>query len=196
MIPMPKTKAIFLKLSSVALTREKQIPIEEEFIRYGKAVNWVINVLLKNRMTKQSQVVEAIQKEFSEKFDSRPAYLNDVVRSAGAEIARHRKLAMTVRSMRDKDPFFRKGKVIFSQPIVKISEKALTLMLVDRTRVPIPYDKFSRNQNAEKIAAILMAEPVRPDATGKLPSNKRYGRVRLTWNTQGFVIIDIRTNLP
>ena len=196
MIPMPRTKAILLKLSSVALTREKQVPIEEEFARYVKAVNWVIKIVLKNHMTRQSQIVESIQKEFSEKFDSRPAYLNDVVRSAGAEIARHRNLAITVRSMRDKDPFFRKGRAIFSQPIVKISEKVLTLMLVDRTRVPIPYDKFSRNQNAEKIATILKAEPVGPDVTGKLPSNKRYGRVRLTWNTQGFVIIDIRTNLP
>jgi len=195
-IPMPKTKAILLKLSSVALTREKQIPVEEEFIRYAKAVNWVIKIVLKNHMTRQSQIVESIQKEFSEKFDNRPVYLKDIVRSAGAEIARHRNLAMTVRSMRDKDPFFRKGRAIFSQPIVKISEKALTLMLADRTRVPIPYDKFSRNQNAEKLAAILKAEPVGPDATGILHSNKRYGRVRLTWNTQGFVIIDIRTNLP
>ena len=193
---MPETKAILLKLSSVALTREKQILVEEEFARYVKAVNWVIKALLKEKFTKQTQVVEAIQKEFSEKFDNRPAYLNDVVRSAGAEIARHRKLAVNVRSMRDKDPFFRKGRAIFSQPIVKISEKALTLMLADRTRVPIPYDKFSRNQNAEKIGAILKAEPVGPDATGKLPSNKRYGRIRLTWNTQGFVIIDIRTNIP
>ncbi|MHA1137839.1 MAG: hypothetical protein ACTSSE_15275 [Candidatus Thorarchaeota archaeon] len=193
---MLETKGTLLKLSSVALTREKQSPIEEEFIRYGKAVNWVIKVLLKNRMTKQAQIVEAIQKEFSVKFDSRPAYLNDVVRTAGAEIARHRKLAVNVRSMRDKDPFFRKGRAIFSQPIVKISEKALTLMLADRTRVPIPYDKFSRNQNAEKIAEILIAEPVGPDATGKLPPNKRYGRIRLTWNTQGFVNIDIRANLP
>ena len=193
---MPATKAILLKLSSVALTREKQILVEEEFARYVKAVNWVIKAMLKERFTKQTQVVEAIQEEFSERFDNRPAYLNDVVRSAGAEIARHRKLAVNVRSLRDKDPFFRKGRAIFSQPIVKISEKALTLMLADRTRVPIPYDKFSRNRNAEKIAEILKAEPVGPDATGKVPPNKRYGRIRLTWNTQGFVIIDIRAHLP
>jgi hypothetical protein len=192
---MPKTKGLLLKLSSVPLTREKRILIEEEFIRYGKATNWVIKALLKERFTKQAQVVEAIHEEFSERFDNRLAYLNDIVRSAGAEIARHRKLAMVVRSMRDKDPFFKKGRVIFSQPIVKISEKALTLMLADLTRVPIPYDKFSRNQNAEKIAVILKTEPAGSDATGKLPPNKRYGRIRLTWNTQGFVIIDIRTNL-
>jgi hypothetical protein len=192
---MPETKAILLKLSSVPLTREKQIPVEEEFTRYGKATNWVIKTILKNHLTRKQQIIEAIQEEFFERFDNRPTYLNDVIRSAGAEISRHRKLAMTVRSMRDKDPFFKKGRAIFSQPIVKISERALTLMLADRTRIPIPYDKFSRNHNAERIAEILKAEPSGPDATGKIPPNKRYGRIRLTWNTQGFVNIAIRANL-
>ncbi|TFG95521.1 hypothetical protein E4H12_13090 [Candidatus Thorarchaeota archaeon] len=192
---MPKTAAILLKLSSVTLTREKQIPLEEEFVRYGQATNWVIKTLLKNQLKKQTQIVETIQEEFFERFDNRPAYLVDVMRSAGAEISRHRKLALTVRSMRDKDPFFKKGRAIFSQPIAKISEKALTLMLADRSKVPIPYDKFSRNQNAEKIAVILKGEPIGPDAAGKLPLNKRYGRIRLTWNNEGFVDIVIKADL-
>ena len=103
---------------------------------------------------------------------------------------------MTVRSMRDKTPFFKKGRAIFSQPIVKISEKALILTLSDRTKVPIPFDKFSRNHNAEKIAAILKGEPITTDAEGKIPLNKRYSRVRLTWNNQGFMSIAIKVNLP
>ena len=192
---MPET--ILLKLSSVALTREKQIPIEEEFSRYVQATNWVIKVLLKNRkLTKQAQILDAIRDIFSERFDNRETYLNDVVRSACAEIARHRKLAVTIRSMRDKKPFFKKGRAIFSQPLAEISEKALILTLADRTRVPIPYDKFSRNQNMEKIAEILKGNPVKVDAQGKMPTNKRYGRIRLTWNNEGFVNIDIRTYLP
>ena len=192
---MPET--ILLKLSSVALTREKQIPIEEEFSRYVQATNWVIKVLLKNRkLTKQAQILDAIRDIFSERFDNRETYLNDVVRSACAEIARHRKLAVTIRSMRDKTPFFKKGRAIFSQPLAEISEKALILTLADRTRVPIPYDKFSRNQNMEKIAEILKGNPVKVDAQGKMPTNKRYGRIRLTWNNEGFVNIDIRTYLP
>ena len=195
MILMPET--ILLKLSSVALTREKQIPIEEEFSRYVQATNWVIKVLLKNRkLTKQAQILDAIRDIFSERFDNRETYLNDVVRSACAEIARHRKLAVTIRSMRDKTPFFKKGRAIFSQPLAEISEKALILTLADRTRVPIPYDKFSRNQNMEKIAEILKGNPVKVDAQGKMPTNKRYGRIRLTWNNEGFVNIDIRTYLP
>ena len=191
---MPET--ILLKLSSVALTREKQIPIEKEFTRYVQATNWVIKALLKNRLKKQAQILDAIGDDFSKLFDNRTTYLNDVMRSATAEIARHRKLAVTIRSMRDKTPFFKKGRAVFSQPLVEISDKALILTLADRTRVPIPYDKFSRNQNAEKLAEILKGNPVKVDAQGKMPTNKRYGRVRLTWNPEGFVNIDIRTNFP
>jgi hypothetical protein len=192
---MPET--ILLKLSSVALTREKQIPIEEEFTRYVQATNWVIKTLLKNRhLTKQTQILDTIRGEFSKRFDTRETYLNDVVRSAGAEIARHRKLAVTIISMRDKTPFFKKGRAIFSQPLVEISEKALILTLVDNTQVPIPYDKFSRNQNAEKIAEILKGNPNKLDAQGKMLTNKRYDRIRLTWNNEGFVNIDIKANLP
>jgi hypothetical protein len=193
---MPDTKAILLKLTSVPLTREKQIPVEEEIIQYGKATNWVIKRIVKDHLSRQSQILDAIQEEFVEQFDSRPSYLMDVIRSAGAEISRHRKLAMTIRSMRDKTPYFKVGRAIFSQPLVKISDKALLLTLADRTKVPIPYDKFSRNKNAEKLATILKGEPAGPDATGKLPSNKRYGRIRLTWNNEGFVNIDIRAKLP
>ena len=195
MIPMPETKAIFLKLSSVALTREKQIPLKEEFSRYGLATNWVIKMLLKGRQKKRAQILDAIQDDFSEQFDRRPAYLDDVLRSATAEIARHRKLAMTIRSMRDKTPFFKQGRAIFSQPLVKISEKALILTLADRTKIPIPYDKFSRNQTAEKISEILKGDPAM-DVEGEILSNKRYGRMRLTWNSAGFLIIDIKVNLP
>jgi hypothetical protein len=188
---------ILLKLSSVALTREKQIPIEEEFSRYVQATNWVIKKLLKNRLlTKQAQILDAIRDDFSERFDNRETYLNDVVRSACAEVARHRRLAGTIRSMRDKTPFFKKGRAIFSQPLVEISEKALILTLVDRTRVPIPYDKFSRNQNKERISEILKGNSAKVDTQGKMPTNKRYGRIRLTWNNEGFVNMDIRAYLP
>jgi hypothetical protein len=193
---MPETKAILLNLSSVPLTREKQIPLHEEFSRYGLATNWVMKILLKGNLTKRGEILDAIQDDFSEQFDNRRTYLNDVLRSATAEIARHRKLAMTVRSMRDKTPFFKSGRIIFSQPIVKISEKALILTLADRTRIPIPYDKFSRNQNAEKISAILKGESTKVDVDSKMPTNRRYGRIRMKWNSAGFLIIDIKANLP
>ena len=72
----------------------------------------------------------------------------------------------------------------------------MVLTLADRTQIPIPYDKFSRNQNADIIMEILKGNPVKADADGRMPSNKRYGRIRLTWNNEGFVNIDIRANLP
>jgi hypothetical protein len=194
-ISMPENEAILLKLSSVILTREKQIPLQEEFNRYGEATNWVIRQILKKHLTKQTQMIESLQDEFSEQFDGRLSYLNDVIRSATSEITRHRKLAVTVRSMRDKTPYFKKGRVIFSQPIVKVGEKALLLTLPNRERLPIPYDKFSRNKNAETLASILKGEIGKGDA-GEAPKNKRYSRVRLTWNNEGFVNIDIRFNLP
>lgn len=190
---MPATKLI--KLSSVSLTREKQTPVQDEIVRYGQATNWVIKKILKNNLTKMAQIQEALVHEFSEQFDKRSTYLNDVIRSAAAEISRHRKLALTIRSMRDKTPYFKKGKAIFSQPIVKLSEKALILTLEDHTKIPIPYDKFSRNKNAEIISEILKGEPVKADTDGRMPSNKRYGRIRLTWNKEGFLNIDIRLNL-
>ena len=190
---MPETTLV--KLSSVALTREKQIPIEEEFSKYGQATNWVIKAMLKNHLTRESQIINALQKEFADRFDKRVQYLKDVARSAGAEIAHHRKLAVTIRSMRDKTPYFKQGRMILSQPLVEISEKALILTLSDRTKVPIPYDKFSRNQNAEQIAEILKGASTKVDAQGRKIPNKRYGRIRLTWNNEGFVNIDIRAYL-
>jgi len=63
-IPMPETKAIFLKLSSVPLTREKQIPLQELFSQYGLATNWVIKILLKGNLTKRAQILDAIQYDF------------------------------------------------------------------------------------------------------------------------------------
>lgn len=193
---MPKNEAILLKLSSVILTREKQIPLQEEFTRYGEATNWVIKQILKRHLTKKTQMIESIQDEFSDQFDSRLSYLNDVIKTATSEITHHRKLAVTVRSMRDKTPYFKKGRAVFSQPIVKVGEKAIVLTLPDRENLPIPYDKFSRNKNAETLTTILRGEIGGADTIGGVPKNKRYSRVRLTWNNEGFVNIDIRANLP
>jgi len=107
---MPETEMILLKLSSVILTREKQGPLQEEFTRYNEATNWVIKHILRGHLTKQAQIIESIQEEFSAQFDNRQSYLIDVIRSATSEIAHHRKLAFTVRSMRDKIPYFKKGR--------------------------------------------------------------------------------------
>ena len=176
-----------LKLLSVTLTRDKQILLEEELQRYGAATNWAIKQILKEGLSSRSKTFEALQEEFANRYDKRRQYLEDVVRTASVEISQHRKLARTVRSMRDKAPFFKPGRLIFSQPIVRLSEKAITLTLTNRDLLHIPFDKRSRNRLADKLGAIL-----RGSKEGEI--NKKYDRIRITWNKEGFADIDIRVS--
>lgn len=174
-----------LKLLSITLRREKQILLEEELQKYGGATNWAIKQILKMHLSSRTKATEVLQDDFSERYDKRRAYLEDVVRTAGAEITRHRKLAKTIRSMRDKTPFFKPGRIIHSQPIVRLDEKAVTLTLADGSLLPIPFDKRSRNRLADKIASIL-----RGSKEGVI--NNKYGRIRISWHKEGFADIDIR----
>ena len=174
-----------LKLLSITLRREKQILLEEELQKYGAATNWAIKQILKLHLSSRIKATEVLQDDFSERYDKRQAYLEDVVRTAGAEITRHRKLAKTIRSMRDKTPFFKPGRIILSQPIVRLDEKAVTLTLADGNLLPIPFDKRSRNRLADKIITIL-----RGSKEGGI--NRKYGRIRISWNKEGFADIDIR----
>jgi len=190
---MSEMETVILKLQSVVLTREKQGVLQEELGRYVAATNWVIKVALKSHLVRPTKIIETASDEFSKQFDKRPEYLADVVKTASSEIARHRRLARTIRSMRDKSPFFKPGRAIYSQPIVTVSDKGITLTLHDRTHLPIPFDKFSRNKMSEELNEILKGEPV---INGRKPQNKRYNRVRLTWNKEGFLGIDIQANIP
>jgi hypothetical protein len=193
---MPEGKVEILKLLSVTLTRDKQTLLLEEFKRYTAATNWVIKMVLKNHLRGLVRTREVIENEFTKEYDSRPVYLDNVIMSARAEITRHNKLALTIRSYRDKTPFFRSGRMILSQPIMTLGDKGVVLKLPDKTEIAIPYDKRSRNRLAPKIDAILRGEPRKPDISGTIPLNKRYERIRLTWNNEGFVDIDIRASLP
>jgi hypothetical protein len=193
---MSGKKVEILRLLSVTLTRDKQTILLDEFRRYTIATNWVIKTILKNRLKGQNKIKDVIEEEFVKEYDNRSIYLDNVIKSARAEITRHNKLAMTIRSMRDKTPFFRNGRMILSQPIIKIGDKAVVLNLQDGTEVAIPYDKRSRNRLAAKIDTILRGEPRITNAAGSMLFNKRYDRVRLTWNNEGFMSIDIKANLP
>ncbi len=177
-----------LKLLSVTLTREKQDVLEEEIQKYGAATNWTIRQILKQHLTGPTKTVETLQNTFFEKYDKRIQYMEDVVKTARVEISNHRKMTKTVRSMRDKPPFFKPGRLILSQPIIRLSEKAVTLSTSDDGRLAIPFDKRSRNRLAERIALIL-----RNEKPGEI--NRRYGRIRITWNREGFADIDIRAML-
>jgi len=175
-----------LKLLSVTLTRDKQDVLMEELQRYGKAANWTIKQVLKQHLTSPTKAVEVLREPFVEQFDKREQYFQDVLKTARVEISNHRKMAKTVRSMRDKTPFFRPERMILSQPLIKLSEKAVTISIRDGSRLAVPFDKRSRNRLIEKIQSVLRGEK-----TGEI--NRKYGRIRITWNKEGFADIDIRT---
>ena len=184
MVPMSTVE--ILKLLSVTLTRDKQDVLMEELQRYGKAANWTIKQVLKQHLTSPTKAVEVLRDPFVEQFDKREQYFQDVLKTARVEISNHRKMAKTVRSMRDKTPFFRPERMILSQPLIKLSEKAVTISIRDGSRLAVPFDKRSRNRLIEKIQSVLRGE--KPGET-----NRKYGRIRITWNKEGFADIDIRT---
>ena len=146
---------------------------------YADATNWMIRIILKRRIATAQKAVELLQEEFAERFDSRIDYLRDVVKTARVEIGRHRNFAKTIRTMRDKTPFFKSNRAIFSNSIVSISGKAVTVATFDDIELHIPFDKRSRN----RFATTLQSLSQNPD---------RLGRVRLTWKKEGYVDIDIR----
>lgn len=183
---VPMSTVEILKLLSVTLTRDKQDVLMEELQRYGKAANWTIKQVLKQHLTSPTKAVEVLREPFVEQFDKREQYFQDVLKTARVEISNHRKMAKTVRSMRDKTPFFRPERMILSQPLIKLSEKAVTISIRDGSRLAVPFDKRSRNRLIEKIQSVLRGEK-----TGEI--NRKYGRIRITWNKEGFADIDIRT---
>ncbi|MFW9800161.1 MAG: hypothetical protein ACFFD9_06985 [Candidatus Thorarchaeota archaeon] len=176
---MPEAETEIVKLTSVTLTREKQDKINIEFERYASAANFVIKTILRNHAPSGKKILDKVQDEFANRFDKREQYLKDVVKTAWSEVQRHRRMAEMVRSMRDKVPVFREGRIIFSKPIVKIQEQVLTLETVEREKIPIPFDKPSRNRAAAQLRALA-------------DGSREYQRVRLTWNKEGYMDIDIR----
>ncbi|MFX0045289.1 MAG: hypothetical protein ACFE8Z_05535 [Candidatus Hermodarchaeota archaeon] len=168
-----------VKLASVTLTRDKQDRVEPEFERYASATNYVIRVILKEHLPSGNKTLEHVREGFLNRFDKREQYLRDVVKTAWVEVSRNRRLAEMVRSMRDKPPLFKEGRMILSHPIVRVQEKGLNLETQDRDRIPIPFDKPSRNRAASQLHEL---------ATGQ----KKQGRVRMTWNKEGYMNIDIR----
>ncbi|NHJ14094.1 MAG: hypothetical protein EAX95_10490 [Candidatus Thorarchaeota archaeon] len=168
-----------LRLTSVALTREKQLTLQDELERYASSVNFVIKTIMQKHITKVQKTIETVQDSFSARFDSRPEYLRDVVRTARVEIGKHRRMARTIRTMRGKTPYFKSGRMILSHPLVSIDEKSLVLRISGDTELPIPFDKHSRNQNANELLALSRG-------------TSKPGRIRITWNKQGYADVDVR----
>ena len=182
----PMSAVEIMKLLSVILTREKQDSLDEELRKYGKATNWTIKQIMKRHLTTPAKTLEVLREPFAEEFDTREQYFQDVAKTARVEISNQRKLAKTIRSMRDKTPFFKPNRMILSQPLIRLSEKAVTISTLDGKKLAIPFDKRSRNRLIEKIQSIL-----RGQKPGEI--NRKYGRIRITWNKEGFADIDVQT---
>ncbi|MFX0107937.1 MAG: hypothetical protein ACFE7R_06625 [Candidatus Hodarchaeota archaeon] len=176
---MSESPIKILKLSSVTLTRDKQDKIDEEFRKYERVTNQIIKAILEKGIPTEKKAIELLEETFHEKFDRRAQYFRDVVKTARVEITRHTRLSKTVRSMRDKTPKCKPNRIILSSPLVKVKETAVILELSDREKLPIPFDKRSRNRVIEELRAFESGQ-------------KKYTRVRLTMNRAGYIDIDIR----
>lgn len=106
-------------------------------------------------------------------------YFRDVIRTAFSEVARHRRLAVTVRTLRDKTPFFKLGRMVFSAPVVSITETACIIIAVHGEEIALPFDKRTRSRESAILTAIATRQ-------------QKYGRVRLKWHKEGYLDIDIR----
>lgn len=118
-----------------------------------------------------------VRQEFAERFAKQ--YINDVIKTASVEITRHRKMAKLIVNLREKTPHFKHGVMIFSGFLVEIDEKTVSLLTLRGQKLAIPFDKRSRNREAEILKDI---------ATG----GRKFQRVRFTLNKEGYLNIDIR----
>ncbi len=120
---------------------------------------------------------EEARLEFSRRFAHQ--YTTDTVKTARVVIGRHRKLARTLVSVRDKSPFFKPGTMILSGILVDVSERAIDVLTLSGERISIPYDKRSRNRETSVLQSIAS-------------ERTKYERTRLILNKEGFLDIALR----
>ncbi|MCK5152174.1 MAG: hypothetical protein KAQ65_10045 [Candidatus Thorarchaeota archaeon] len=106
-------------------------------------------------------------------------YVNDVLKTAAVEVTGYRKLIKNVVSMRGKIPHFKAYQMIVSGLLVDVGEKAVNLLTLSGETLSIPFDKRSRNRVIETLRNIA-------------EKKRKFDRVRLTWNKEGFLNLDIR----
>ncbi|MHA1881490.1 MAG: hypothetical protein ACTSUO_00390 [Candidatus Thorarchaeota archaeon] len=139
----------------------------------------VVSEVITDPVIKPTQARHAFAVKYRDQF------VRDVVKTARVEIGRHRELEKTIRKMRDKIPHFKQGKMMVSGVLVNLDEKGLNLLTSSGKVLPLPFDKRSRNREVERLGKIKDMKK------GK----RKYGRIRFTWNKEGYVNIDIRLEL-
>ena len=123
--------------------------------------------------------IERYRREFGLFYELQ--YVKDIVITARVEIGRHRRLSKTLRSIRDKTPYFKPGRVIYSTPILQLSDnaKALLLLTANGEEVPLVFDKRSRNDSIDVLNQLIKG-------------TRNHERIRINWNKEGYLDIDIR----
>ncbi|MHA1906837.1 MAG: hypothetical protein ACW98Y_06060 [Candidatus Thorarchaeota archaeon] len=121
---------------------------------------------------------EDLRNEFAQALAEQ--YIKDVVKTAAVEITNYRKLAKTLVSIRGKIPHFKDGMMIVSGFLIDVGIKAVDLLTLSGESLSIPFDKRSRNREIDILTDIAERK-------------RKFERVRLTWNKEGFLNIDIRT---
>jgi hypothetical protein len=173
-------KYVYLRNSSGPLSELNNDQLRDTFAR-----RFTLDVV-KSRLSverHQNEIEEVYirrsRKDFALLYESQ--YVKDIVKSARVEIGKHRRLAHTLRSIRDKQPYFKEGRIIFSKPILQISKegKAFLLLTSAGKEIPLVFDKYTRNASLKTLDGIV---------NGKI----KYDRVRLTWNREGYLNIDVR----
>jgi hypothetical protein len=127
------------------------------------------------------QVLERTPKEIRQEFVDQylRQYVKDVLRTAGAEISAQRKLARVVSSARGKIPHFKEGTLILSGMLIEVTKRVVEVLALTGELIPIPFDKRSRNREIDTLTALEKGE-------------KKFQRVRLILNKEGYLNVDFR----
>ncbi len=156
----------------------------QQILQFAKRFDYgIVTKVVQQNASSPEPIYHEFTNAYLEQFTA------DVVKTARVEIGRHRKMAKIVRSMRDKTPHFKRGRLILSGILVWVDEKTVRLMTTSGELLPLPFDKRTRNR--EKDILVKLEEEEKNDKTG----NKRlYDRVRITWNDEGYANVDIRVD--
>lgn len=172
------TEEFLCKSSETTISSDREI--EEVLTDFGKQFSSdIVSKIITDPSLKPNQARNAFALKYRDQF------VRDVVKTARVEIGRHRELKKTIRSMRGKIPHFKPGKMILSGFLVNLDERGLDLLTTNGKVLPLPFDKRSRNREVERLVRIKDIEK------GK----RKYGRIRFTWNKEGYTNIDIRLDL-
>ncbi|MEM2141766.1 MAG: hypothetical protein QXS20_10415 [Candidatus Thorarchaeota archaeon] len=168
-------------LTSVRLTKEKQRILLNEFERYAAAVNFTIRTALTKHLTVEKRIEDGVADTLAQRYGVTPEYVKDVVKTARITIARYRRQVLRSPTVRNNKPYFARGTVILSPPMIRFQGPVLVFSTTGNA-IPIPLDEASRIREASTIQCMNEKRAV-------------LDRTRLVWNEPGVLGITVRIYL-